>query len=120
MSVVLPAPFSPSRPSTLPRSAAMEILSLARTPGNRFVMSRSSRRICTSTAEARPGSAGTGRVRERLGYWQPRPRKVQTLTLPSAIAACSVCSSALVSAGIWLSKSWNGARRTPWLASVPE
>src|ERR1700741_425870 len=45
MSVVLPAPFSPSRPRTLPRSAAIEILSLARTPGNRFVMSRSSSRM---------------------------------------------------------------------------
>ena len=48
------------------------------------------------------------------------PRKVQTLTLPSTIAAFSASSSALVSAGIWLSKSWNGARSTPLLASVPE
>ena len=45
MSVVLPAPFSPSRPSTWPRSAEIEILSFARTPGKRFVMSRSSSRI---------------------------------------------------------------------------
>src|SRR5438034_5774930 len=45
MSVVLPAPFSPSMPSTLPRSAEIEILSLARTPGNRLLMSRSSSRI---------------------------------------------------------------------------
>ena len=43
--VVLPAPFSPSRPSTSPRSAEIEIRSLASTPGKRFVMSLSSSRM---------------------------------------------------------------------------
>src|SRR6266550_835441 len=58
MSVVLPAPFSPSMPRTLPRSAEIEMWSLARTPGNRFVMSRSSSRIGSPRRDkSRPRSA---------------------------------------------------------------
>ena len=53
-------------------------------------------------------------------YWQPLPRNEQTVTLPSMIACLRVSSSALVSAEIWLSKSWNGDRSTPLFASVPE
>ena len=45
ISVVLPAPFSPSNPSTSPRSTEMEIRSFASTPGKRFVISFSSSRI---------------------------------------------------------------------------
>src|SRR5215218_9220465 len=43
--VDLPAPFSPSRPSTSPRSGEMEMRSLASTPGKVLVMSLSSRRM---------------------------------------------------------------------------
>ena len=77
MSVVLPAPFSPSSPRTLPRSAAIEILSLARTPGNRFVISRSSSRIevgldCEWSGCRPPPVRGAGRG--RLLSWVRLPR----------------------------------------------
>jgi hypothetical protein len=49
MSVDLPAPFSPSSVCTSPRRRSKSILSLARTPGNCFVMPRSSRRGVSST-----------------------------------------------------------------------
>src|SRR5438093_12401743 len=43
ISVDLPAPFSPSRACTSPRRRSKSTSSLASTPGNRFVMPRSSR-----------------------------------------------------------------------------
>src|SRR5436305_2103495 len=43
ISVDLPAPFSPSRACTSPRRRSKLTASLARTPGKRFVMPRSSR-----------------------------------------------------------------------------
>ena len=61
--VVLPAPFSPSRPRTSPRSAEIEIRSLARTPGNRLVMSLSSSRMdgrSSDASTARPRARGAG------------------------------------------------------------
>src|SRR5437773_1946267 len=40
-SVLLPAPFSPSRACTSPTAASKSTASFATTPGNRFVMPRS-------------------------------------------------------------------------------
>src|SRR4051794_29323677 len=74
MSVVLPAPFSPSIPRTLPRSAEIEIRSLARTPGNRFVMSRSSSRIrCWPSAVDGNRPRPAGRVGGDRRYWLMAP-----------------------------------------------
>src|SRR5690606_35642393 len=58
MSVVLPAPFSPTRQWISPRRAVRSIPSQARTPGNRLVIPRSSSSVVTS------GSAGG---RQRIG-----------------------------------------------------
>ena len=52
MSVDLPAPFSPSRQCTSPRRTLSEMRSLARTPGNAFVIPTRSTAGC-----ARPSSA---------------------------------------------------------------
>ena len=75
MRVVLPAPFSPSMPRTSPLSAAIEILSLARTPGNCLVISRSSSRIrfaSTWSEGCRPPPVrGADRGRS-IGLYRPR------------------------------------------------
>jgi len=48
MSVVLPAPFSPSRPCTSPARSTRSTASLATTPGKRLVMPRISTVIMRS------------------------------------------------------------------------
>src|SRR5919197_5052657 len=57
ISVDLPAPFSPSRACTSPRRRSKSIWSLASTPGNCFVIPRSSR----------TGAASTRRLNNRAG-----------------------------------------------------
>src|SRR6188472_343864 len=62
--VLFPAPFSPSRPSTSPRSAEIEMRSLASTPGKVLVMSLSSRRMdgrSSNTGRPPPADAEGGR-----------------------------------------------------------
>src|SRR6185312_15338917 len=60
-SVDLPAPFSPSRACTSPSAASKSTPSFATTPGNRFVMFRS------STAGAM-GIRGRGRSPARMSH----------------------------------------------------
>src|ERR1700759_2208567 len=59
-SVDLPAPFSPSRACTSPSAASQSTPSFATTPGNRFVMFRSS----TAAAMAGRGRGRGGPARE--------------------------------------------------------
>src|ERR671922_2022441 len=62
MSVDLPAPFSPRSAWTSPRRTSRSMWSFARTPGNRFVMPRSSR--IGRSGSAIPGDPkGAGRAR---------------------------------------------------------
>ena len=65
-SVDLPAPFSPSSACTSPSAASKWTPSFATTPGNRFVMSRSS-----TAAAIEKGRAG------------PKPRPPVTQSSPS-------------------------------------
>src|ERR671931_209331 len=64
ISVDLPAPFSPSSAWTSPRCRSKSMWSFASTPGNCFVIPRSSR----------TGAASTGRLNNRAG---PRARSVE-------------------------------------------
>src|SRR6186997_3155417 len=59
ISVDFPAPFSPSRAWISPRRRSKSTRSLARTPGNRFVIPRSS--STTSRSAMRSDSKGVGR-----------------------------------------------------------
>src|SRR5262245_62040567 len=58
MSVDFPAPFSPRRACTSPGASSKSTSSFARTPGNRFVIPRSSRSGCWSAIEMGGGGAG--------------------------------------------------------------
>src|SRR2546423_3304217 len=66
ISVDLPAPFSPSRACTSPRRRSKSMWSLASTPGNCFVIPRSSR----------TGASSTGRLNNRAG---PKARSAEPL-----------------------------------------
>src|SRR6266550_7455370 len=66
ISVDLPAPFSPRRACTSPRRRSKSMWSLASTPGNCFVIPRSSR----------TGGSSTRRLNNRAG---PRARSAEPL-----------------------------------------
>src|SRR5438477_3809935 len=66
ISVDLPAPFSPSSACTSPRRRSKSMWSLASTPGNCFVIPRSSR----------TGASSTRRLNNRAG---PKARSVEPL-----------------------------------------
>src|ERR687885_473118 len=58
ISVDLPAPFSPSSACTSPRRRSKSMWSLARTPGNCFVIPRSSRTVGASAIARNRTGAG--------------------------------------------------------------
>src|SRR4249919_1062626 len=64
ISVVLPAPFSPSSACTSPAAASKSTRSFARTPGNSFVIFRME---TAATGEAPDEPAPLGRSRSRRG-----------------------------------------------------
>src|SRR5437660_1768181 len=74
ISVDLPAPFSPSSACTSPCRRSRLTLSFASTPGNRFVIPRSSRRGASAIARASLSSklAGHGARADRLVGGDPR------------------------------------------------
>src|SRR6266545_5447687 len=73
ISVDLPAPFSPRRACTSPRRRSKSMWSLARTPGNCFVIPRSSR----------TGASSTRRLTNRAGL-EARPVASLCRVLPDA------------------------------------
>src|SRR4249919_117349 len=64
ISVVLPAPFSPSSACTSPTAASKSTRSFARTPGNRFVIFRME---AAATGDSSDEPAPLGRSRSRRG-----------------------------------------------------
>src|SRR5262245_30528716 len=62
ISVDLPAPFSPSSASTSPRWRSRSTWSFARTPGNRFVIPRSSRTASAMARDSMPVKGERGHL----------------------------------------------------------
>src|SRR5437870_2587533 len=82
ISVDLPAPFSPSSACTSPRRRSKSMWSLASTPGNRFVIPRSSRTGASSTTRRLNNRAGRQArsaelLRQVLRAWRDRRRRLE-------------------------------------------
>ncbi len=127
ISVLLPAPFSPSRAWMVPGATERPMWSLATRLPKRFVMPCSSRftrlpasslRSC-SDMSTRPGTWVPGRETLRSGLTYETGAFVGVGISPLMIPALSAITSAFRAAGILLAKSWYGASVTPPLARVP-
>src|SRR5215217_8771641 len=115
MSVLLPAPFSPSRAWISPGSTVREIRSLATSVPNRLVMSRSSSLMGSHPSDRQHGGNGTGEV----GVTRPPPYEelllgheparydltgIEPSMMPALMVSSSPCRSGLtLSAKLWKS-----------------
>src|SRR6266568_4311308 len=81
ISVDLPAPFSPRSACTSPRRRSKSMWSLASTPGNCFVIPRSSRTGASSTRRlnnrAGPQARSAEPLRQVLRAWRDRRRRLE-------------------------------------------
>ena len=121
ISVVLPAPFSPSRACISPGADVRSTWSLATTPGNRLVTPFSSSRM--PILRGNPSrNEGVSQADTPSIAWQTLGLVVLRVdgTFPSMMPSFNSSSLLLRSAGTLLSRSWNGAMPTPLFASVPE
>ena len=101
VSVLLPAPFSPSSASTSPASTDRSIASLASSDPNRLVIPRSSTSGAPRGGESSPPRAASAGVTPRPWWSRPaRPRSTGVVKLPSLIAASFSSTFETRSAGI--------------------
>src|SRR3954452_20294998 len=149
MSVLFPAPFSPSRQWICPGSMTRSMWSLATSEPKRLVMPRSSSFTTDLLPRLTPLVRASVRIRddhrnglpEASRYARGRERRSALplppagrcsrrqlvfgcafdliLILPFVMSELTCCSSLLVSEDTFESKLWNGARPVPSFCRVP-